>query len=60
MPTTGTLLTYVPNIRFSHLVVVVVVSDTVYVINFPQYELAEEQLLYPINNECTDEHVNVL
>ena len=35
------------------------VSDTVYVINFPQYELALEQLLYPINNECTDEHINV-
>jgi len=35
------------------------VSDTVYVINFPQYELAVEQLLYPINQECTDEHVNI-
>lgn len=60
MPTTGTLLTYVPNIRFSISgCSSELVSDTVYVINTPPYELALEQLLYPVNGECTDEYVNV-
>jgi hypothetical protein len=60
MPTTGTLLTYVPNIRFSISgCSSELVSDTVYVINFPQYELSVQQLMYPIHNECTNENVNI-
>lgn len=45
----GTLVTYVPNIYISISgCSSELVADTVYVINFPQYELAVEQLVYPI------------
>ncbi|HRC79596.1 MAG TPA: hypothetical protein PLK25_07805, partial [Bacteroidales bacterium] len=60
MPTTGTRLTYVPNIRFNlRGCSSALVTDTAYVLPSTQYELAIEEILSPTEDECSQSNTNV-
>jgi len=53
--TAGTLAQYIPNIRLSwEGCQSDIVKDTVFVLNSSDYELSVEDLLFPIDNICTE------
>jgi len=60
MPTTGSYLTYVPNIRLSlRGCGSTIVADTAYVLPSAQYELAIEEIVSPAGDGCAESSTNI-